>query len=608
MSFKKSWILVLIIHTYLIAYTPPSEAVSRLKKYRGYSELTKAMGSMDKDLFTYNLSTWQIDHGGFYKAFASKYTNPWNGSDAKSDIIKNGKALGTIDNDATIQEMRLLAEQYKTTKNATYKAKFKETFQKALAFLLDSQRSKGGFPQMHPKRGNYSDQITFNDDAMIRAMLLLQDILEANPPFDSDIVQSNHIASIQNSLNKAVDFILKSQIVNQGELTVWCAQHDTNSYAPVEARSYELPSKSGLESAGIVWFLMNWKDQNAAVQKAVKGAIQWYKKNRVPDLKYSSGNFVSSSGASMWYRFYEVDKDQYFFCDREGVSSKTTDITKLSEDRRYGYQWAGDYGSLLLAAEASYLKAIENIQIESPTDSSTHPEPTETVSAFDSCEDQKCKSILEGENFCYVDGVFENKNQGFSGEGYVNPDNEIHTQLQYKLESKNSQDYTIYIRYANGGESSRNARLSTKQNHSVDIDFAPTTTWELWKTISLTMFFEKGVHTITFEALTNDGLPNIDWIAFNNESLMESSCESTNVLVNTPKNSALKATIKDQFLHLENTNHQATTIKVMDLHGKTIKKIHTTQSTIDLSLLKPGLYLFEILETEKKHYFKLPLF
>src|SRR5690554_4925313 len=111
MSFKKSWILVLIIHTYLIAYTPPSEAVSRLNKYRGYSELTKAMGSMDKDLFTYNLSTWQIDHGGFYKAFASKYTNPWNGSDAKSDIIKNGKALGTIDNDATIQEMRLLAER-----------------------------------------------------------------------------------------------------------------------------------------------------------------------------------------------------------------------------------------------------------------------------------------------------------------------------------------------------------------------------------------------------------------------------------------------------------------------------------------------------------------
>lgn len=166
--------------------------------------------------------------------------------------------------------------------------------------------------------------MTYNDNAIIRVKVLVKDIVDVVTPFEGDIIPSADRQKLKVALEKAVDFALKSQIVNNGAPTVWCAQHDTANYKPVEGRAYELPSKSGSESAGIVWFLMNWENQTPEVQKAIKGALAWYKKTRVGDLNFSKGEFLPTTGASMWYRFYEVNNDNYFFCDREGVSSKTS--------------------------------------------------------------------------------------------------------------------------------------------------------------------------------------------------------------------------------------------------------------------------------------------
>lgn len=124
------------------------------------------------------------------------------------------------------------------------------------------------------------------------------------------------------------------------------------------ARAYELASKSGSESVGIVYFLMGWPDQTAEIQKSVKGAIAWFKKTKVTNLSFSSGVFAPTTNGALWYRFYEVDNDNHFFCDRAGISTKTQDFSKISEERRTGYQWAGNYGSTLIGMESAYLAAI----------------------------------------------------------------------------------------------------------------------------------------------------------------------------------------------------------------------------------------------------------
>ena len=168
---------------------------------------------MDIDQYAYNMTTWQIDNGGFYKAMADSYKNRYSGGQKSGWRSASGGDVGTIDNDATIQEMRLLAERYKATTNSNYKAAFKTSFNKAVNFLLTMQRSKGGLPQVWPKRNEYSDQITLNDNAMIRAMVTMMDIANSTSPFNSDIVDDATRSKMKNALEKAVDYLLKAQIV-----------------------------------------------------------------------------------------------------------------------------------------------------------------------------------------------------------------------------------------------------------------------------------------------------------------------------------------------------------------------------------------------------------
>ena len=494
-------------------YVPPSTAVSKINSYRGYSELTSAASGMDIDQYTYNMTTWQISNGGFYKAMADKYKSAYTSGNKSEWRSKDGGDLGTIDNNATIQEMRLLAVRYKATTNSNYKSTFKLSFNKALNFILTMQRSKGGLPQVWPKRGNYSDQITLNDNAMIRAMVTMMDIANKTSPFDSDIIDDATRNKMKSALDKAIDYLLKAQIVNNGNLTVWCAQHDTANYAPRPARAYELESKSGSESAGVVWFLMNWPEQTEAIQKAVKGAIAWYKKTRVVGLYFNkkAGTFEQRDGNVLWYRFYEVNNDNYFFCDRDGASTKTQDFTKISEERRTGYQWGGDYGSALLSAESAYLAALEKV-------AGTYVEPPPPAAM---CGSDSCKMFIDGVNFVEIDGVKEATNSGFVGEGYANVANATGSFVTYGVTAKAEGKYTLYISFANGGSAERGFSVTAGDRTLIESGSMESTGgWTTWKTQSVEVELPAGYSELKFTSLSKDGMANIDYIGWMSENLL----------------------------------------------------------------------------------------
>lgn len=494
-------------------YVPPATAVSKINSYRGYSELTDAASGMDIDQYTYNMTTWQISNGGFYKAMADKYKSAYTGGQKSEWRSKDGGDLGTIDNNATIQEMRLLAVRYKETTNSNYKATFKSSFNKALNFILTMQRSTGGLPQVWPKRGNYSDHVTLNDNAMVRAMVTMMDIANRTSPFDSDIIDDATRNKMKSALDKAVDYLLKAQIVNNGNLTVWCAQHDTANYAPRPARAYELESKSGSESAGVVWFLMNWPEQTEAIQKAVKGAIAWYKKTRVVGLYFNkkAGTFEQRDGNVLWYRFYEVNNDNYFFCDRDGASTKTQDFTKISEERRTGYQWAGDYGSALLSAESAYLAALEKLQ-------GTYVEPPPPAAM---CGSDSCKVFIDGVNFVEIDGVKESSNTGFVGEGYANVANATGSFVTYGVTAKAEGKYTLYISFANGGSAERGFSVTADDRTLIESGSMESTGgWTTWKTQSVEVELPAGYSELKFTSLSKDGMANIDYIGWMSENLL----------------------------------------------------------------------------------------
>ncbi len=514
-------------------YEPPSTAVSKINSYRGYSELTNAAKGMDIDQYAYNMTTWQISNGGFYKAMASKYVNAYGGGQKSEWRAKDGGDLATIDNDATVQEMRLLAVRYKETTNSTYKAAFKTSFNKAVNFLLTMQRSTGGLPQVWPKRGNYSDHITLNDNAMVRAMVTMMDIANKTAPFDSDIIDDATRAKMSGAMDKAINYLLKAQIVNNGVPTVWCAQHDTANYAPRPARAYELESKSGSESAGVVWFLMNWPNQTPEIQLSVKSAINWYKKTKVPGLYFNkkAGTMETREGSTQWYRFYEVNNDNYFFCDRDGASTKTQDFTKISEERRTGYQWAGEYGTALLSTEAAYLAALEKI-----SDDYVPPPPPPPPAAL--CGTDTCKVVLDGVNSVAIKGVkAETTNAGFVGEGYANVDNEVGSYVTYEVTAIKKGTYTLYVRFANGGSSARNAKITLittdaegNSEETVLVESAAmkaTGGWTTWETAAIEVELPAGYSQIKLTSLEKDGMANIDVIGWMSDDLKVGTVEIT---------------------------------------------------------------------------------
>jgi PelA/Pel-15E family pectate lyase len=294
------------------------------------------------------LLTWQMDHGGWFKNWVEKYKRPWDGKEPKSEWYStNHGELGTIDNDATTNEILFLALMYKETGDARYK----ESVLKGIDFLLEMQVDAGGWPQVYPARGGYSDYVTFNDNAMVRVMSVLTMVKEKKYPFNSNLGDKQLSEQIDDALGRGLDYILKSQIKVDGEVTAWCAQHDPVTYEPKGARAYEHPSISGSESVGIVQYLMSLPNPSTEVQAAVHGALNWFEEAKLAGTKYVSGDpngqyFYPDESSNTWYRFYEIGTNRPIFSGRDGVIKHN--ILEIEKERRDGYRWAGEWPQKLL--------------------------------------------------------------------------------------------------------------------------------------------------------------------------------------------------------------------------------------------------------------------
>ncbi|MGC4087914.1 MAG: pectate lyase [Polyangiaceae bacterium] len=315
-----------------------------------------------------NIITWQLPTGGFYKNGVAVYAAPWDGVAKRSGWSgADGVELGTIDNEATVTELLLLADVYRRTGEA----KYRDAAQAAFEFLLGMQYPSGGFPQVYPARVGtiYSNYVTFNDDAMARVLALLDQAVKRNSPVAGDVFTDEQRERAAAAIELAVQYILNSQIAQDGVKTVWCAQHDPETFVPLGARSYELASKSGKESTSVIAFLMT-RPQTAEVKAAVQAALAWYRSDsvKVADTAFvrrASGStddtynqIQPKVGSTMWYRFYDLEQDVGFFSGRLPTDStpgvgKQYDLMLVEPERRYGYEWGGSYGIKILAYASS---------------------------------------------------------------------------------------------------------------------------------------------------------------------------------------------------------------------------------------------------------------
>jgi len=265
-----------------------------------------------------------------------------------------GATDATIDNNATTREITYLITAFKATQNPAYK----QAAENGIRYLLKMQQASGGFPQYYPDAKFYRAQITYNDNAMIKALIVLKSV--ADKKGDFALVDPTLVPQAQKAVDKGVQCILKTQYVQHGKPTVWCAQHDRVTLLPCNARAFELASLSGDESVAITEFLLTLDQPTPEVRRAIEAAVAWFQASKmenmavqdIADPKQPKGRdrvMVAQPGSTLWARFYDLDTNQPIYVGRDGV--KHTKLADIENERRTGYVYASTWPEKLLTRE-----------------------------------------------------------------------------------------------------------------------------------------------------------------------------------------------------------------------------------------------------------------
>lgn len=314
-----------------------------------------AQAGMAQDVVADNMLLFQRSYGGWPKHFHEKAINyQQTFSEADKAVIANevDQKDATIDNGATTKEIWYLAKMYKQYHNAKYLT----AVENGVRYLLKAQNKNGGWPQYFPDTRLYRSQITYNDNAMINVLKVLQDVtLKRN---NLDVVDTALITKCSVAIQNGISCILKTQVIVNGKLTVWCSQYDALSLKPAKARAFELESLSGNESVGIVDFLIEQPNPNQDIKAAINGAITWFNASKIVGYSFiempATGTpkgtdrvLVPNAASIIWARFYDVETNEPFFTGRD--SKKKKDVKDIDYERRNGYAWYGTWPAQLLA-------------------------------------------------------------------------------------------------------------------------------------------------------------------------------------------------------------------------------------------------------------------
>jgi PelA/Pel-15E family pectate lyase len=263
---------------------------------------------------------------------------------ARAEVAADkSKTDSTIDNGATYTQLSFLAAIFNTTKET----RFRDSFIKGFDYLIKAQYPIGGWPQYYPNLTGYYTHITYNDEAMVGVMELLDGVAGKSPVYS--FVDEDRRLQAKQAVEKGVECILKTQIIVDGRRTAWCAQHDEVTLAPAPARTYEKVSLSGSETVGIVRFLMKIERPSPQIRESIEAAIAWLEQVKLTGIKlvekpdptlprgFDRVVVNDSRAAPLWARFYELGTNRPIFSGRDSIIKAS--LAEIEYERRTGYNW-----------------------------------------------------------------------------------------------------------------------------------------------------------------------------------------------------------------------------------------------------------------------------
>ncbi len=296
-------------------------------------------GSEEASKLTEVILSYQTPSGGWSKSIDYSKGPRRAGTHWTTQSGEGWHYCGTIDNRSTTEQLKFLAAVF----TATQSDKARAGFMRGIEWIFEGQYPNGGWPQNYPIEPGYHEAITLNDNAMTHVLEILNDIQSGVSPFawtDAGL-RTKAAASFQQGL----DCVSAAQIHVNGVRTVWCAQHDPLSLAPIGARKKEPPSLSGSESAELLKFLMRKGPLTPDVSEMVEPALKWFGDHRITGLKKTKNtagktDYVSDpeSREVYWARFYDVKTGKPMFAGaQDGIVYDT--FSEMAAKNKVGYDY-----------------------------------------------------------------------------------------------------------------------------------------------------------------------------------------------------------------------------------------------------------------------------
>ncbi|HSH93402.1 MAG TPA: pectate lyase [Roseimicrobium sp.] len=283
-------------------------------------------------------------------------------------LLAKRKNVTTFDDDVTQGTLRFLMTLSDTTKGSRLAEdiQIRDAVEYGLKKLMGAQYLNGAWPQRFlglqtevkadprlrasipkdwPKvwsKEPYYSHYTLNDQSHRQCVLTL---LEAHRLFGKpEYLQ----AAIRGG-----DFLLLAQLPSPQ--SGWAQQYN-HRMEPAWARAFEPPALSSGESVGAIRTLVDLfvETGEERFMKVVPRGLEWLEK--------------SSIGTNRWSRFYELGSNRPLYGDRDGKVHYT--LAELSDERRTGYGWEGDFGVASVKTYYGKVKADgreEILRSKSPT-------------------------------------------------------------------------------------------------------------------------------------------------------------------------------------------------------------------------------------------------
>lgn len=247
--------------------------------------------------------------------------------------------VGTLDNNATWSEMRFLAKVAAHAPGPEGDV-WRASVIKGVHYLLNAQYPNGGWPQNWPLEGGFHDSITFNDNAVANAAMLLRDVAHGTEGFD--FVPADLEARAAEATRKAIDVIVAAQVRYGDRVMGWPQQVEPMRLVPTSARNYEPRSVASGETTDILIFLMGEPNPTPEMKAAIRAGAEWLKAVEVHDKSFEMTDdgrkLIDKPGAGpIWSRNYDIVTGQPIFGDKDQTIHD--DVNNISIGRRNGYSW-----------------------------------------------------------------------------------------------------------------------------------------------------------------------------------------------------------------------------------------------------------------------------